>query len=499
VRRSTVRFLAAHFLPRLMPGAGRARRPTMDLAVAQEISTICQSLAWLDYFVDEERFGLDSLIELYAGERSGDVLGRVRGLATLGLVLMMFRAFALARRRSAEAAATARKSDHPAAIGPAVGLGGFLQWGLGSLDEGTQSFEQAAAAYQGIGDIRGWGGMTICLFWIVYQRADFASAAKLASDLVRVGEGAGDPHVVSWGLNALGALDMTLGSLDEAASHLSTVRDLCIQISAFRMQAGAGGVLGKCRLRQGRLREAAAILQESLGLLEARNMRGVWSAEPLNAFAELCLIEAGRLAGVPRRRVLHAAGRACVKALRCTRDAVAWLPETLRLHGTLAWLSGDTTSASNRWQKSLETAEKLGLTVERARTLLEMGDRLGDASLVDETTRVFEQTGAKVYLAFSLHARARMEPESGADVGSTLQRYGQAIAALDEVKAEYDLGAACLRRAQLHKRLGCLDQARADLALAGRCFAAVGAASEQAEVERETIALKSASPRQTTP
>ena len=113
VRRSTVKFLAAHFLRRLLPGAGRATRPKMDLAAAQEISAICQSLAWLDYFVDEERFGLDSLIELYAGERSGDVLGRVRGLATLGVVLMMFRAFPLARRRIAEAVVIAQDSRPP--------------------------------------------------------------------------------------------------------------------------------------------------------------------------------------------------------------------------------------------------------------------------------------------------------------------------------------------------------------------------------------------------
>jgi hypothetical protein len=68
-----------------------------------------------------------------------------------------------------------------------------------------------------------------------------------------------------------------------------------------------------------------------------------------------------------------------------------------------------------RWQKSLTTAQDRELVVERVRTLLEMGDRLGDAALVDEVTRVCVQTGAKVDLAFSLHARARMAPASGAD------------------------------------------------------------------------------------
>jgi class 3 adenylate cyclase/tetratricopeptide (TPR) repeat protein len=486
VRRSTVKFLAAHFLRRLLPGAGQAARPTMDPAVAREISVICQSLAWLDYFVDGERLGLDSLMELYAGERSGDVLARVRGLATLGFVLMMFRAFSLARRRIDEAVAIAQDNDHPAATAPALFGRGWLQWTAGALDECMQSFAQSATAYEGIGDIRGWGGPTISLFWTVYQRADFTSAAQLAADLVRVGQNAGDPHVVSWGVQALGVLGLAVGPLDEAASHLSRCRDLCIEISSFRLQAAAGGLLGKSRLRQGRVNEAAAILREAMDLNAARKLRGKWSGEPLNAFAELCLIEASRLAGASRRQAIRAASRACDDALQCNP---AWRPEALRLHGTLAWLSGDSVSARERWQKSLETAEKLRLTVERARTLLEMGDRLADVALVDEATRVFEQTGARVYLAFSLHARARLDQDSGADVGSTLQRYDQAIAALAEVKAEYELGVACRQRAHLHKQLGRLDQAGADLVQAQRCFAAVGATEEQAEVEQEAIAL----------
>jgi class 3 adenylate cyclase/tetratricopeptide (TPR) repeat protein len=486
VRRSTLKFLAAHFLRRLVPGAARATRPTMDLTVAREISTVCHSLARMDFFVDSARFGLDSLIELYAGERSGDVLARVRGLGTLGIGLAMFRAFRLARGRVAEAAVLAQESDHPAAIVVAVFARGWLQWMAGSLDESAQSFEQSATAAEGIGDIRAWGSGIGSLWWVVYQRADFASAAKLAADLVRVGQSAGDPHVVSFGMEALGVLGLAVGPLDEAALHLSRFGEICIEVSDFRRHVSARSFLGKTRLRQGRLSEAAAVLREAMDLDEARKLRGKWTGEPLNTFAELCLVEASRLSGAPRRKALRAAGRVCDQALR---GNPAWLPEALRLHGTLAWLAGDHASARERWQKSLETAEKLGLTVERARTLLEMGDRMADPALVDEATRVFEQTGARVYLAFSLHARARLERESGADRGLKLRRYDQAIVVLDEVKAEYDLGTACRQRAQLHTQRGDLDQAREDLARAGRCFAMVGAAAEQAEVEQEAIAL----------
>src|SRR5262249_59942279 len=48
VRRNTVMLMASHFLRRR--GGGNTGR--LDLAVGQEISTICHSLAWLDFFVD---------------------------------------------------------------------------------------------------------------------------------------------------------------------------------------------------------------------------------------------------------------------------------------------------------------------------------------------------------------------------------------------------------------------------------------------------------------
>jgi class 3 adenylate cyclase/tetratricopeptide (TPR) repeat protein len=489
VRRSTLRFLAAHFLRRFRRGEGQAARRRMDLAVAQEISTICQSLAWLDYFVDEERFGLDSLIELYAGERSGDVLGRVRGLTTLAIVFMMFRAFRLARRRIVEAVAIAQGSDLPAAISMALFVRGWLQWITGALDDSTQSFEQSAATYHRIGDIRGWGAASIMICWILFYRAAGAALAPLASDMLRIGQDAGDPFVTSWGQVGLGLRALLSGPLDEAATHLSAAYDVTGRISAYRLHACIGGGLGKCLLRQGRLTEAARILHEAIGLIEAQNLRGEWLGPPRSAFAALCLIEADRLSGAPRRQALRTARWACVQALRCTQGAVPWLSETQRLHGTLAWLSGDTKAADRRWRQSLATAERLGMALERARTLLEMGIRHSDACLVDEATDVFVQTGARVDLALGLHARAKMASDAGADVRSTLQRYDQAIAVLAEVKVEYALGVAYRQRARLHEQVGHLDLARADLAQAQRCFAAVGAAVEQAEVEQEAIAL----------
>jgi tetratricopeptide (TPR) repeat protein len=451
---------------------------TMDLATAQEISATCRSLAWLDYFADEERFVLDGLIGLNAGERSGDLHAHVRGLGLLAIVLSTFRALASAHRRADEGAAIAQANNDPALIADAALALGWIEFGTAPVDRCKTSLEQSASVFRSIGDIRGWAGATVYLYWVHYWLASLAVVTRTATEMVEIGEGAADPHVVCWGYNGLGVASAATGPLEEAVEHFSRARDLSVQITSYRFQAGIEGQLGKCRIRQGRLKEAATFLEAALRLIEAKNLRGMWSSDPLNGFAALWLARAARLPRAERRAALSEARRWCRRALRCTRHAVGWLAETQRLQGTLAWLSGESETANMHWRSSLTTADRGGMPLERARTLLEMGDRLGVAALIEEARHVFEQTGATVDLALCLHALARVAAAS-TDADAALRRYDQAIAALDAVNAEYNLGLASQERAQLLTKLGVHDGAQADLARARRCFATVGVDAEK--------------------
>jgi hypothetical protein len=155
------------------------------------------------------------------------------------------------------------------------------------------------------------------------------------------------------------------------------------------MRASTGGLLGRTRLRQGRLEEAAAVLKQSLDLIEAKGFRGEWSSDPLNGFAELCLIDAGRLSGAARRQAMRRAARACDKALAAPGSAL-WLPETCRLQGDLAWLrrSG---AARDDGRRGLVVATDLGLPV-GGRASCWRWYRLGDVALVIERARSFERS-----------------------------------------------------------------------------------------------------------
>jgi tetratricopeptide (TPR) repeat protein len=296
---------------------------------------------------------------------------------------------------------------------------------------------------------------------------------KTVRELVKVGEDASDPHVQCWGHNGLGTLKGAIGPLDEAAASLSRTIELSIKITSLRFQTGAGGALGRCRLRQGREAEAEALLLSSLNLAKAKNLRGVWSSDIYIGLTELWLNRAEREKGALRRGPLRQARKFARLAYGCTRDGVGWFPATLRLLGRLAWLTGDVRSARQHWERSLAVAQSAGNALERSRTLLEMGVRLGDTALIEHARHMFEQSGARVDLAFCLHALARIAAATPADTGEALQHYDHAIAALDAVKAEYNLGLACRERAELLTKHGRHHEARADLQRADQCFAAV--------------------------
>jgi len=460
-------YLASHFLHLFgrVPDAVARRR--LDAAVGREIATICQSLVWLDYFADENRMTLDTLIELDAGERSGDALGRSRGLAGLGLVFMFLGRHKLAHRHMLMASSIAHYAGAPAAIAASQFYSAWLALTKGCLAEADRTFEQATSAYQAIGDLRGRCGAEAMRIWALLHRAEYAPALALAEDVVRVGQGAGDPHALSYGLNSLGVLRVTVGPLDEAERNLEQDRAVTLQISSHRMHASACGLLGKCYLRQGRLRCASQILHETMHLIEVKKMNDLFMADGVMSFAELSLIELASLTGASRRIALRRAKSACKAALRLSRKAaVAWRPEALRLHGTLAWMSGSMWQAIARWQNSIAAATAMSMPVERARTLLEMGTRLGDISLVDEARGIFEITNAKVDLAFAQHILARMVTSTDTNAGGALPLYDQAIAGLSEVKAEYRLGLAYQERAELLIKAGRNAEAWSDLARA---------------------------------
>ncbi|MGQ0672511.1 MAG: AAA family ATPase, partial [Hyphomicrobium sp.] len=484
VRGKAAIYIAKHFCRRL-PGVKAITRGSMSMEWAKEISAVCQSLAWLDYFIDEERFLLDSVIELDAGERSGEVMASSRGVSTLGFVMMAKGLNRFSRKLQGEALAMARVSGVPAALATPQMFRGWLDWNMGRFDDGIRFLDEAKHAFGAIGDLRRRGGATALMAWALLQRGEFARAEEISRDQTRIGEGANDPHITSWAVNTLARLACATGPLDEVIGYSEKARKLSHGATSPRMQSSATGTLAKGLILQGRIAEASQHLLPAIRVMEAKGMRDMLYAEPITGLTMLHLAEAERWMGKDRERALRAASIACTKAYKCSRTSAAgWMAEIQRFHGTLAWLQGDRAAAMGRWQESLATSEALRLPIDLARTRLEIGNRTGDKTRVEEARLFFEAEGIHVDHAFSLHALARMAAVRDGELEAALAHYGLAIAALDKVNATYALGLACRERAQLFSGLGGREEAQADLMRAATCFAAVGADTERAAAEQ---------------
>ena len=360
----------------------------------------------------------------------------------------------------------------------------MLDVGKSSWEESIQHFESSAVAFQQAGDVHGRAGATALLSIYVHFRGELSYAIALGTQLLQVGRDAADRQVQCWASSTLGFVGLAHGPLDETIAALVKGRETALRIPSLKDQSFCSGLLGKCYIRQGRLDEALAVLSEATRIVERnRLLRGFASAVPMSGFAEawLCIAER-HTEEKSRRQALQHAQRAWRRALRYAEQAPACLPEVLRLHGTLAWQSDDQRSAQQRWQKSIRLAEQFAFPIERGRTLLEMGRRLGDPTLVEQAARTLSQVDAKVDLASALHALAQINARLGANATVNLERCERAITALDEVKADYELAVAYTECGRLQQQMGELERARANFARALTLFEATGTS-----VERETL------------
>ncbi len=409
VRRAIAAQLAAHVARRIGRRLGLPLRRDLDLASAQEISTICHFMSWMDHFIDKERMLLDCLLELHAGERSPFAFAEARGLSALGFGFMTFNARALSRRYHVRAGMIAHSTNNPSAIAFAVFALGFLDFYDGQWDACDLNLGKAETIYRDTGDLHRSGGATLMRSLVVNFRGDLAQTSAMAQDLIRAGQDAADPQLESWGFQIRGYFEIASGPLDLAVAHLRKGADMAAAIPAWDNFLYQKSLLCKCLVLQGKLDEALSTLEPALVVIKEQQFgRPFDKIEVLTAAATFRLAVAEQAKGDAYAAALRDAQRACQDALICARRMPLWLPQALRLQGTAQWLAGDRSGAQGHWRESESLAQQYAFPIERARTWLERGDRLGDVSLIERSGAVFREAGAQVFLAMALHARAQL-------------------------------------------------------------------------------------------
>ena len=96
---------------------------------------------------------------------------------------------------------------------------------------------------------------------------------------------------------------------------------------------------------------------------------------------------------------LKKARQACKVALKQGKVYPPGLPEALMLRGRYDWLRGKHKAAEKWWQHSLALAENMGVRYDLGRTLLEIGERLGERAYIERAEAIFTKCGAQWDLA----------------------------------------------------------------------------------------------------
>ena len=262
IRLSILKIFATHLLGLIRERVHLPAKPRMDLESAEEISTICHAMAWVDYFLDKERMLFDCLLELQAGEHSDYSVAESRGLSSLGFGFMTYDVRGISRKYHSKAGLLASLTGNPSAISFAWFSLGFLDFYDGRWDDSESNLRKGAVTYRDSGDIRRWGGAILMLSFITSARADLAETMTLASDLERAGQDAADPQLTSWGFQVRAYAQLETGPLDEAITNMRQGVALAGKIHAWDNFLFQSSLLGKGLVCQGRLEEAVAVLDE---------------------------------------------------------------------------------------------------------------------------------------------------------------------------------------------------------------------------------------------
>lgn len=454
VRRAILRYLGAHLMRGIRARLGMPAARKLDLAWAQEISTICHFMSWMDYFLDKERMLLDCLLELHAGELSSYRVAEARGLSSLGFGFMTFQALGLSRRYHNAARAVAERTDNASAIAFAWFALGFLDYYDGLWDACDRNLNKGGSLYLESGDIHRWGGAMLMRSLVLYFRGDLTQTAALASELLRAGQDSADPQLTSWGYQVQGYPAMACGPLATTINHLRTGVALAARIPAWDNYLYQKALLSKCLVLQGKIDEGRAELGDALDIIQVHHLtRPFDKIEVLTALANCAIAIADRALvkgdANETSQALREARTCCESALRDARRMRGWLPEALRMRGTADWLSGNKTGALNYWRQSVAEAEQSRFPIEGARAFLEMGMRSQDPALIEQACAVFRAKGARVFLAIALHCQARLLAQSSAGAQSAIDGFSRAIEALELVDADFDLQQARIVHARL--------------------------------------------------
>ena len=319
----------------------------------------------------------------------------------------------LAETYRTRAVATGRNVADPSALGWALFISGFCDFGAGRWARAQASLEEATEMYERLGDWRRRDEILKLRALLCMHRGDLARAIQLEAECYASALRRGDMSTQACALQTQIQRALAVGQLDEARDLAEDAAALADKTADHLARFWTHGLLAVVRLRRGELVLALEAADAAARLIEGKPSMGPWTRDGYaGAEVYLALWEDGKT------EYAQPARQACAAMRRFARVFPIGEAQASLYQGLAEWLSGRQVRARRAWQKGLVAAERLDMPHDQGRLHFEIGRHL---PALDPTRRqhlecacaLFEHVGATDDLARAAEALGRSAASEG--------------------------------------------------------------------------------------
>jgi serine/threonine protein kinase/tetratricopeptide (TPR) repeat protein len=348
---------------------------------------------------------------LNLGESADPSADLARGYLSMGIIARVAGLGAVAESWCGRGVALAERTAKPYELAWVVQRDGAYRVMIADWSRAEQSARRALDIAALSGDRRQWEESRAILAFVAAYQGRFTEALGGFAEVHDSGHHREDRQVMAWGAEAQAWCELRLGRVPEATALLEASLGWSGEGGPVPDILNGHGLLALAHLHRGERRLARESAERALALITARRPVAYWIQQSIAAVAEVFVTLLATSSGASpdeRARLERLAARACKGARTFAQVFPFGAASALLWRGHLEQLTGAPRRARASWKAARAAADRLGLHYERAQADLALGRFARDAV----ARRVHLRRALDTFLALAVApdvARARAE------------------------------------------------------------------------------------------
>jgi tetratricopeptide (TPR) repeat protein len=312
---------------------------------------------------------------LNLGESAGPSADLARGYLSMGIIARVAGLGTVAESWCGRGVALAELTAKPYELAWVVQRDGAYRVMIADWARAEQSARRALAIAEASGDRRQWEESRAILGFVAAYQGRFVEASGGFTAVHASGLHRDDRQVMAWGAEAQAWCELRLGRVTEATALLEASLGWSGHGGPVPDILNGHGLLALAHLRRGERRLARESAERALDLITARRPVAYWIQQSIAAVAEvfLALLAAPGLARGERAELGRLAARACKGARTFAQVFPFGQASALLWTGHLQQQSGELRRARASWEAARALADHLDMLHERAQADLALG------------------------------------------------------------------------------------------------------------------------------